>query len=63
VDGRVVTDGGRVLGVTALGDTVADAIQAGYAAAGRISWSGMQYRHDIGHRALEREAEGEHGGT
>jgi phosphoribosylamine--glycine ligase len=63
VDGRVVTDGGRVLGVTALGDTVADAIEAGYAAAGGISWSGMQYRRDIGHRALEREAEGEHGGT
>jgi phosphoribosylamine--glycine ligase len=64
-DAPVVTDGGRVLGVTALGDTVAAAVAAAYAGVARIHWPGMQYRHDIGHRALARVAEqGEnaHGG-
>jgi phosphoribosylamine--glycine ligase len=56
VEGAVVTDGGRVLGVTALGDTIEAAVAEGYAAAGRIRWPGMHYRHDIGHRALARGA-------
>jgi phosphoribosylamine--glycine ligase len=60
-DGTLVTDGGRVLGVTALGDTIEQAVAAAYGAVGRIHWSGMHYRRDIGHRALAtKEA---HGGT
>ncbi len=60
-DGALVTDGGRVLGVTALGDTIEQAVAEAYAAVGRISWPGMHYRRDIGHRA--RQEEGVHGGT
>jgi phosphoribosylamine--glycine ligase len=51
VGGRLVTAAGRVLGVTALGDTAADARARAYAAAARISFDGMQYRRDIGARA------------
>ena len=50
--GRVVTAGGRVLCAVGLGDGVAAAQQAAYALAGRIHWDGMQYRRDIGWRAL-----------
>jgi phosphoribosylamine---glycine ligase len=42
------TAGGRVLGVTATGDTLAAALERAYAAAQRVSWPGMQYRRDIG---------------
>ncbi len=49
--GRVVVSGGRVLGVTALGETCAAARDAAYAAAARISFDGMQFRHDIASRA------------
>lgn len=56
-DGELVTAGGRVLGVTALGDTVAQAIDTAYQAVEKISWDGMYYRRDIGHRALAREME------
>jgi len=52
--GRVVTAGGRVLGVTALGDSVKLAQRAAYAAIGTIRFDGMQYRNDIGHRAIAR---------
>jgi phosphoribosylamine--glycine ligase len=45
--GAVRTAGGRVLNVTALGGTLADARARAYEAAGRISWPGMQYRRDI----------------
>jgi phosphoribosylamine--glycine ligase len=45
--GEIRTAGGRVLNVTALGATLADARARAYEAAGRISWPGMQYRHDI----------------
>lgn len=55
VDGRVATDGGRVLGVTALGSTIGAAIAEAYRGVARIGWAGMQYRKDIGHRALARE--------
>ena len=53
-NGRVVTSGGRVLGVTALGDGVAQAIDKAYEAAGKISWDGAYYRRDIGQKALKR---------
>jgi len=49
---RVVVDGGRVLGVTALGATVEDAVGEAYRAVARIDWPGMHYRRDIGHRAV-----------
>lgn len=53
-DGSCVTSGGRVLGVTALGATVRDAITLAYQGVSRISWPGVQYRSDIGKKALER---------
>ncbi len=49
---RVVVSGGRVLCVTALGDSVRLAQRAAYAAIGEIRFEGMQYRTDIGHRAI-----------
>ncbi len=52
VDGRVVTSGGRVLCAVGLGDGVAAAQKAAYALVDRIGWDGMQYRRDIGWRAL-----------
>ena len=48
----VVTDGGRVLGVTALGDTLADAQRRAYEAVARIQFQGMNFRRDIASRAL-----------
>ena len=50
--GRVVTDGGRVLGVTALGADLPAAVTQAYDAVGRIHFDGAQYRRDIAHRAL-----------
>ncbi|HVI96389.1 MAG TPA: phosphoribosylamine--glycine ligase [Anaeromyxobacter sp.] len=50
-DGRVVTSGGRVLTVCALGDALDDAARRAYDAAARIRFRGMQYRKDIGKRA------------
>jgi len=50
--GRWVTSGGRVLGVTARGKNIADAVQEAYRAVGEISWDGMHYRKDIARRAL-----------
>ena len=47
--GRFLTNGGRVLGVTALGDTLDGAIAAAYAAAKPISFQDMHFRTDIGH--------------
>jgi len=49
-DGRLVTAGGRVLGVTAVGDNLDSAIAAAYGAVGEISFEGMHYRTDIGRR-------------
>jgi phosphoribosylamine--glycine ligase len=54
-DGNVVTSGGRVLCVTALGDSVTQAQQLAYAAIENISWDGMFCRSDIGYRAIARE--------
>jgi phosphoribosylamine--glycine ligase len=48
-DGQLVTNGGRILNVVALGDTVAEARAAAYAAADRIHFPGMQFRRDIAH--------------
>ncbi len=53
-DGKVVTAGGRVLCVCALGGDVADAQRRAYQAVERIHWDGMFYRRDIGHRAIGR---------
>ena len=52
-DGRIVTDGGRVLGVTGLGPVIAAAVDNAYAAVREISFEGAHYRRDIGARALE----------
>jgi phosphoribosylamine--glycine ligase len=49
-DGRLVTAGGRVLGVTAVGDDVSGAIDAAYEAVGRIRFEGVHFRRDIGRR-------------
>jgi phosphoribosylamine---glycine ligase len=51
-DGRIVTAGGRVLGVTARGETVAEAIKTAYTAVDTIHWDGVHFRRDIGHRAV-----------
>ena len=50
----VVTNGGRVLGVTALGDTVQEAIARAYQGVALVSWPGMQFRRDIGAKAMNR---------
>lgn len=52
--GKVVTNGGRVLGVTALGKDIADAILRAYRAVEKIRWEGVHYRTDIGRKALGR---------
>jgi phosphoribosylamine--glycine ligase len=54
-DGKVVTAGGRVLCVTALGDKVKIAAERAYEVAAGIDFDGMQYRKDIGHRAIHRK--------
>ena len=53
-DGNVVTAGGRVLCVTALGDNVKTAQKRAYEVVDAIRFDGMQYRRDIGHRAIKR---------
>lgn len=53
-DGTCVTSGGRVLGVTARGVTVKEAIGRAYEGVSTIIWQGVQYRTDIGHKALKR---------
>ena len=55
LDGQVVTNGGRVLCATAMGDTVQQAQQRAYQLAQQIDWDGMFYREDIGYRAINRE--------
>jgi len=51
---RFVTSGGRVLGVTALGDDIAAARERAYEACREIRWDGVRYREDIAHRAISR---------
>jgi phosphoribosylamine--glycine ligase len=53
-DGTTVTNGGRVLGVTAIGDSIQKAISKAYLAVSKISWEDVQYRRDIGKKALRR---------
>ncbi|MCY3682252.1 MAG: phosphoribosylamine--glycine ligase [Gemmatimonadetes bacterium] len=51
-DGQLVTNGGRVLGVTAMGDTIKSSIDRTYEAVGKIDFDRAYFRRDIGHRAL-----------
>jgi phosphoribosylamine--glycine ligase len=53
-DGQVLTSGGRVLCATALGADVASAQRRAYELVDGVSFAGMQYRRDIGHRALQK---------
>ncbi len=53
-DGQIVTNGGRVLGVTAHGDALDDALARAYEAMARIHFEGIYFRRDIGHRALKK---------
>ncbi|MCF8025141.1 MAG: phosphoribosylamine--glycine ligase [Desulfobacteraceae bacterium] len=55
-NGAFVTAGGRVLGITALGNDIEKAVSRVYEAAGKISWQGEHYRTDIGKKALEKKA-------
>jgi len=52
--GGILTSGGRVLGVTALGDSVPEAIERAYRGVAKISWPGVHYRKDIGAKAINR---------
>lgn len=54
VDGKLVTNGGRVLCVTAMGPDIAEATKRAYGMLSHVHFKGMFYRHDIAHRALER---------
>jgi phosphoribosylamine--glycine ligase len=51
---QMITNGGRVLGVTGLGEDIPRAIEKAYQAVKKISWDGVHYRTDIGQRALCR---------
>ncbi len=51
-DGKLLTNGGRVLGVSATGANLEDALKTAYDAVGKISFEGMQYRRDIGKKSL-----------
>ena len=65
-DDQMVTNGGRVLGVTGLGTDIPRAIERTYQAVKKISWEGVHYRTDIGQKALcllirkIRKGQGEH---
>jgi phosphoribosylamine---glycine ligase len=52
-NGRWITSGGRVLGVTARGNDIGNAVKNAYSAVSQINWDGMHYRKDIGQRALK----------
>ena len=56
-EGRTVTSGGRVLCVTALGETTALAAEKAYHLVSQINWRGVYYRRDIGRKAIVREAD------
>ncbi len=55
VDGHYVTEGGRVLGVTAASATLQQSLSLAYEALERIEFDGMYYRRDIGHRSLQKQ--------
>jgi phosphoribosylamine--glycine ligase len=54
LDGSYLTNGGRVLSVTAAADSLANALGLAYEGIGKIHFDGMYYRRDIGHRALKK---------
>jgi len=54
VQGRYITSGGRVLGVTSMGNTIAEAIDTCYEAVNKISWEDAYFRRDIGRKGLDR---------
>lgn len=54
-DGKVVTSGGRVLCITALGNTIKQAYEKAYKIISPIEWDNIYYRTDIGHRAIEHD--------
>ena len=54
-DGKLLTSGGRVLGVTGTAENLPDAIKAAYENTEKISFGNAFYRHDIGQRALKAE--------
>lgn len=56
-NGKVVTDGGRVLNVTGIGKDIREAIAAAYRGVKKIYWEGVHYRNDIGKKALDRLAQ------
>ena len=56
-DGKLVTSGGRVLGVTAVADSLKEAVKSSYKAVEQIKFENAYYRKDIGKRALEAEVE------
>ena len=56
-EGRIVTSGGRVLGVTAVGKGIREAITKAYEVVEKISWEGAHYRKDIGQKAVKRGME------
>lgn len=53
-DGKIVTSGGRVLGVTTVSDTLSDALEGSYSAVKKINFTDMHYRKDIGSKALKK---------
>jgi phosphoribosylamine--glycine ligase len=57
-NGRLVTAGGRVLDVVGSGDTLSEALDIAYRGMEQITFEGMRYRRDIGHRALDRSRAG-----
>jgi phosphoribosylamine---glycine ligase len=59
VGDKIVTNGGRVLGVTAVGDSLDTALQKAYQAAGKIHFDGMHYRRDIGRHGRRTSAAGD----
>jgi phosphoribosylamine--glycine ligase len=61
-EGNIVTNGGRVLCAVGLGANVREAQREAYALADAIHWNGLQYRRDIGYRAVERERAAVRGG-
>jgi phosphoribosylamine--glycine ligase len=55
-DGKIVTNGGRILGVTALGEGIKETVKKTYQAVGKIKFNNMHFRTDIGQKALEKSA-------
>lgn len=57
-DHSLVTAGGRVLGITALGNTIEEAVRRAYQGVGQVDFEGMHFRRDIAHRVLNHERRG-----